>query len=306
MQLARSVTAADQHTSPPPSRSLPPSDLIRRSSPSTPGQAIELTFRRPRYPCRCYTQIKDNMVRTRQHDKASRTRSPRASRCGLLLSPQRASGTLLTKLAYAAAPRPSQCRSGPPYAGRAQERGDPQRPPRQLRYVDEPDAKRGCPNKSCTNPALPVSRRAPTMHTASRLLRDDIAMSLQEKQIADNSCRKETSLCAYQRYTSRATMYVTFSPFPLPQSLRYALRTKTNADPIASLPLLHRLNTYEFPKKSSSTLPKRKRTSRAPSAAVAAVSREAITAVAVEAIEAVEVVAAAVVDEVVAGGDSER
>ncbi len=72
----------------------------------------------------------------------------------------------------------------------------------------------------------------------------------------------------------------------------------------ASLSFLHRLNTYEFPKKSSSTRPRRKRTSRATSAAAAAAIREATMAVAVAATEAVEVVAVAVVGEVVAG-DSE-
>lgn len=49
---------------------------------------------------------------------------------------------------FAAAPRAFERGARPPDAGRAQERRDPQRPPRTMRHVDEPDAARSGADQS--------------------------------------------------------------------------------------------------------------------------------------------------------------
>ena len=54
--------------------------------------------------------------------------------------------------------RPSHRRARPPHARRAQERRNPQRPPRPMRYLHEPHPQRSCADKSRRRQVLPTAR----------------------------------------------------------------------------------------------------------------------------------------------------
>lgn len=65
--------------------------------------------------------------------------------------------------AHAAAPRTPQRGAGPPHPRRAQERREPQRTPRHVRHVDEPDAQGGRAVQPGAFPRSPAARlRGPT------------------------------------------------------------------------------------------------------------------------------------------------